>query len=157
MNLYSSTALWGISLTTNPPPILVEQDYDAPIETVWSAITDEDQMRIWFFDTMLNFQPVVDFETTFHVECDGRDFLHVWKVVKVEPLEHIAYDWRYEGIPGLSTVFWDLSKTESGTLLKLAHQEREPFPQDDPIFTREACESGWDYILRDQLKNFLAE
>jgi len=51
---------------------------------------------------------------------------------------------------------WELSETPSGTKLTLTHEGHETFPQDDPIFSREGCQGGWDYFLRESLKAFLA-
>ena len=65
-------------------PIVVEQTFNASIETVWNAITDIDQMRQWYFENIPSFEPKVGFETQFNVQCQGRDFLHMWKVTELE-------------------------------------------------------------------------
>ncbi|HEY1009998.1 MAG TPA: SRPBCC domain-containing protein, partial [Daejeonella sp.] len=31
-------------------PLIVERTYHAPIERVWKAITNKDQMKEWYFD-----------------------------------------------------------------------------------------------------------
>jgi len=142
-------------METNTDPIIVEQTYSAPVDVVWRAITDEDQMRKWYFDTIADFKAEPGFETEFNVRAEGRDFLHRWKVTEVVPLKKIAYDWSYEGIPGDSTVTWKLSETPDGTKLRLSHDGNETFPRDDPMFTREAGQAGWKYFLQDSLKEFL--
>ena len=73
-------------------PIVAEQSFSAPIEVVWKAITDKDQMRQWFFETMMEFEPEAGFETQFNVQCEDRDYLHLWKVIDVVPQKRIAYD-----------------------------------------------------------------
>ena len=128
----------------NTEPIVVEQAYDVPGSTVWRAITDKDQMRQWYFETMTEFKPEPGFESSFIVQCEGVDYSHLWTVTIVVPETKIAYRWRYEGYPGDSTVTWDLSDTPRGTLLKLTHSGIETFPQDDPIFSRESGVAGWD-------------
>ncbi|HHW27184.1 MAG TPA: SRPBCC domain-containing protein [Firmicutes bacterium] len=60
--------------------IVVEQEYAAPVSVVWRAITDRDQMRLWFFSEMRDFKPVVGFETQFTVEFKGQEFIHRWRV-----------------------------------------------------------------------------
>ena len=142
-------------MDTNTDPIVVEQAYHAPVQVVWKAITDKDQMRRWFFETMIDFEPEVGFETQFNVRCEDRDYLHIWKVSDVVPQKRIAYGWRYGGHPGNSTVAWDLSETPAGTKLTLTHDVHESFPQDDPNFSRESCQAGWDYFIRDSLKTYL--
>ena len=33
-------------------PVIVEQSFDQPIEKVWAAITELDQMIQWFFENI---------------------------------------------------------------------------------------------------------
>ena len=70
----------------NAEPIVVEQTFNAPVKAVWKAITDKDQMRQWFFETMIDFDPESGFETQFNVRCEDRDYSHLWKVTDVVPL-----------------------------------------------------------------------
>ena len=139
----------------NNDPIVVEQTYNVPVAEVWIAITDKVQMRQWYFEPMTDFEPRVGFETQFDVQAEGRTFRHQWKVTEVVPEARIAYDWRYEGYPGDSLVTWELAEVPDGTRLTLTHREQEAFPQDDPMFSREAGEAGWGYLLGESLKAFL--
>lgn len=143
------------AMSTNIAPIIVEETYKAPIMAVWRAITEKDRMRRWFFESMTDFKPQVGFETEFDVHAEGRVFPHQWKVTEVVPEKKIVYNWRYRGYPGNSFVTWELTKTPGGTRLTFTHTETERFPEDDPIFSRESCEAGWGYFLRDRLKAFL--
>ena len=136
-------------------PIVVQAVYDAPILTVWNAITDPALMRRWFFPEMEEFQPQVGFETRFDVQCEGQVYPHLWKVTEVNRPQRIAYDWHYGGYPGESNVCWDLSQTSSGTMLNLTHQVIEPFPADNPIFSRDSGVAGWTYFIQGSLKDFL--
>ena len=136
-------------------PIVVEQIFNAPISVVWKAITDTDQMRRWFFETMTNFEPAVGFQAQFNVRVEDQDYPHQWKVTDVVPEKRIVYDWRYGGYPGDSSVTWELSETPHGTKLTLTHKGIETFPQDDPMFSRESGQAGWGYFLHESLKAFL--
>jgi len=51
---------------------------------VWKAITDKDQMKQWYFDTIDDFKPEVGFQTQFKVRNGNKDYLHIWKVTEVE-------------------------------------------------------------------------
>ena len=102
-------------------PIVVEQTFNTPIAVVWKAITNMDQMRQWFFETMIDFEPEVGFRTRFNVRVEDRDYLHQWKVTDVVSERSIVYDWRYGGFSGNSSVTWELSETPNGTKLKLTH------------------------------------
>ncbi len=139
----------------NADPIMVEQTYNASIAVVWKAITDKDQMRQWFFETMTDFEPEVGFGTQFNVRVEDQDYPHQWKVTDVVSERRIAYDWRYGGFPGNSSVTWELSETPNGTKLKLTHKGIETFPHDNPIFSRESGQAGWGYFLHESLKAFL--
>lgn len=139
----------------NTGPIVAEQTFNAPIAVVWKAITDKDQMCQWFFEPISDFEPEVGFETQFNVRCEDQDYLHLWKVTDVVPEARIAYDWRYGGYPGMSSVVWELSEAPNGTKLKLTHAGHETFPQDNPIFSRESGQAGWNYFLHESLKVFL--
>jgi len=86
---------------------------------------------------------------------EDRDYLHLWKVTHVTPGKRITYSWRYGGYPGESSVTWDLSETAEGTKLRLVHEGIETFPQDNPIFSREAGQAGWTYFVSRSLAEFL--
>lgn len=45
-------------------PIIVEEIYPVSAATVWSAITEAAQMRLWFFDAIQDFRPEVGFENS---------------------------------------------------------------------------------------------
>ena len=139
----------------NTDPIVVEQTFNTPIAVVWKAITDKDQMRQWFFEPMTDFKPEIGFETQFNVRCEDQDYLHLWQVTDVVPERRIAYQWRYGGYPGNSSVTWELSEALNVTKLRLTHEGHETFPQDNPIFSRESGQAGWDYFLHESLKAFL--
>ena len=142
-------------MSTNPGPVVVEQTFDAPFAAVWRAITDQDEMRQWFFEPMTKFVPEIGFETEFNVHYEGTDYLHQWKVTEVIPEKRITYDWRYGGYTGHSSVAWELSETTDGTKLTLTHTGGETFAEDEPAFTRERCQAGWEYFLHESLKAFL--
>ena len=145
----------GTSLPINTDPILVKQNFDAPVTVVWKAITDKEQMRQWFFAPMSDFEPEVGFKTQFNVRVEDRDYLHLWKVTEVIWQKRIAYDWRYGGFDGDSSVAWDLSETTDGTKLCLCHKGHETFSRSDSIFSRENGQAGWEYFLQQSLKAFL--
>lgn len=138
-------------------PVVVEQTFDAPIAAVWRAITDREQMRRWFFEPMTDFRPEVGFETQFTVHYEDQDFVHQWKVTAVVPERRISYSWRYGGFSGSSSVTWELSRAPGGTKLTLTHEGHESFPRDNPAFSRESCQTGWEYFLCESLRAFLEQ
>lgn len=142
-------------LNSNEAPVEVECEYAASLDQVWKAITDPNLMQQWYFAEIEEFEPTPDFATQFTVEADGRDFVHVWKVTEADPPNRIRYDWSYLGIQGASTICWQLAATDNGTSLKISHTAVEDFPDDDPLFSRESCQAGWEYFLHEQLADHL--
>lgn len=51
----------------NDAPVIVEQSFNTPIEVLWNAITEIDQMRQWLFENIPAFKPEVGFETQFNI------------------------------------------------------------------------------------------
>ncbi len=62
-------------MTVRAEPIVVEQFYKVPIQVVWKAITDKDQMRRWYFEPMADFRPEVGFETKFAVQFESQQYV----------------------------------------------------------------------------------
>ena len=136
-------------------PVIVEQIFDASVDTVWNSITEIDQMRQWYFENIPSFKPEVVFETQFNVQSGDRNFLHKWKVTEVMPLKKITYNWKYEVYPGDSFVVFELFGQNNLTVLRLTHKVLESFPQDIPEFRRESGVEGWTYFIKQCLKEFL--
>jgi uncharacterized protein YndB with AHSA1/START domain len=133
-------------------PFITEQVYDAPIAKVWQALTNEDEMRAWYFPQLKRFEPVVGFE--FEFTSDGSEYQKEWRVTQVADGRLLAHSWVYKGYPGTSEVTFELFKEAGKTRLKLTHTGLASFPQ-DPHFARQRFENGWDNILRNNLKNYL--
>jgi uncharacterized protein YndB with AHSA1/START domain len=142
-------------MNKNDEPVMVEQAFNASIESVWTAITDIDQMRQWYFENIPDFKPEVGFETRFEVQSGDRTFPHRWKVTEVKPFEKISYNWKYDCYSGDSFVVFELLRQNSRTLLRLTHQVTESFPGNIPEFSKESCTAGWTYFIKDCLKKFL--
>ncbi len=136
-------------------PIIVEHYFIQKIETVWNAITQLDPMKQWFFDNIPSFKPLIGFETQFNVKAPSRDFLHRWKIIEVVPNKKIVYSWKYENINGEGTVTFELIEENHQTKLVLTNEGLESFPQDIPEFARESCVGGWNYFIKQRLKEYL--
>jgi uncharacterized protein YndB with AHSA1/START domain len=64
-------------------PFVIERTLKAPSEKVWTAITDKDQMKQWYFD-LAEFKPETGFEFTFNGGSEEKTYVHLCKVTKVE-------------------------------------------------------------------------
>jgi uncharacterized protein YndB with AHSA1/START domain len=139
--------------TERAEAVVVERTFDAPVATVWQALTDVDQMREWYFD-LKEFRPQIGFEFEFSVEHEGNSYHHLCRVTEVVPQKRIAYTWRYKGEPGDSLVTIELSPEGEKTRLKLTHSGIETFPK-TPAYARKNFEAGWTAIIGTELKKFV--
>lgn len=135
-------------------PLIMERVYDAPIATVWKAISDKDHMKQWYFDVP-EFRAEVGCEFRFIVNHEGRVYDHRCRVTDVVPGQRIAYTWRYEGHEGESLVVFELFAEGAKTRLKLTHSGLETFPQTG-AFDRSNFVNGWTSLLGTELANYLA-
>ncbi|HEY4272542.1 MAG TPA: SRPBCC domain-containing protein [Candidatus Udaeobacter sp.] len=134
-------------------PIVLERTLDAPLDRVWTALTDVNEMREWYFD-LKEFKPEIGFEFEFVVEHEGNNYHHLCKVSEVIPQKKIAFTWRYKGEPGNSLVSFELFLEGDMTRLKLTHSGIETFPK-TPAYARKNFESGWNAIIGSELKQFV--
>jgi uncharacterized protein YndB with AHSA1/START domain len=133
--------------------VIIERTFNAPVARVWKALTDVDEMRLWFFD-LKEFNPEPGFEFEFIVEHEGMKYHHLCKITEVIPQRKIAYTWRYKGHEGDSLVTIKLFAEGDKTRLKLTHEGLETFPK-TPAFARKNFETGWTAIIGSELKQFL--
>ena len=136
-----------------PAPFVIEQSYPVPVNKVWKAIADKEQMKQWYFD-IAEFEPKVGFQFSFLGENEGRKFVHLCQVTEVIPYRKLCYSWCYEGIEGFSQVSFDLSDEGESTRLKLTHEGLESFPQNED-FRKKNFEQGWTEIIGTILKGHL--
>lgn len=137
-------------------PFVIEQTYNAPVEKVWKAITDKDQMKQWYFD-LKEFKPEVGFEFQFEGGTDDDVYVHLCKVTEVIVGRKLTHSWRYEGYEGNSFVTWELFPEGDKTRVKLTHEGLETFPQNDPNFRRESFAAGWTDITGTSLRKFVEQ
>ena len=138
------------------PPIIVEETYARSINEVWAAITELDHMHQWFFDNIPAFEPRVGFQVTFDVVAPSRVFPHVWKIVEAIPNQKITYDWSSgDAFEGAGLVTFVLFPEGDSTRIQLTNKIIIDYPTDIPEFTTESCRGGWNYFIKDRLKNYL--
>ena len=133
--------------------VVIERTFNAPVARVWKALTDANEMRIWYFD-LKEFKPEPGFEFEFAVEHEGVQYHHLCKVTEVIPQKKLAYTWRYQGHEGDSLVTLELFADGDKTRLKLTHEGIETFPK-TPAYDRKNFEAGWTEIIGSSLKRFV--
>ena len=141
----------------NRKPIVVEQTFNVSAPLLWNAITDQGEMIRWYFDNIPAFESRVGFKTQFNVVSNGRDFLHVWEVTEVIPGKKFTCSWNYRDYPGEGEVAFEISEDGDQTRLTVTMVGIETFPRDIPEFKRERCREGWNYFIKNRLKEYLQQ
>lgn len=135
-------------------PLVFERTLNAPVEKVWKAITDKNDMKHWYFD-IAEFKPEVGFEFQFVGKKDDKIFVHLCKVMEVVTGKKLKYSWRYDGFEGNSFVTFELFPQGDKTRLKLTHEGLETFPAENTDFAKENFVEGWNYIIGKSLPEFV--
>ncbi len=135
-------------------PLVIERVYNAPADRVWQAITDNAQMKQWYFDIDA-FKAEPGFRFSFIGENEGRRYVHLCEVTEVVPGKKLAYSWTYQDYPGHSLVSFELFPQGNKTRVVLTHTGLETFPADNPDFKRTNFMEGWTHIIGTGLKTFV--
>lgn len=134
-------------------PVIIERTFDSPVERVWKAISDRDEMKDWYFD-LKEFKPEPGFQFTFSAGAKEKQYLHVCTVMEVITNKKLSYSWKYDGYDGNSIVTFELFDENGKTRLKLTHEGLETFP-DHPDLARENFVKGWTAIIGTSLVKYL--
>lgn len=137
-----------------PPPFVIERIFNAPVIKVWQALTDNKQMKLWYFD-LPEFKPEIGFEFQFVAGEENKKYLHLCKVIDVVDGKKLTYSWRYDGYPGNSFVTFELFEEGDKTRVKLTHEGIETLGPGNPDFAKENFIKGWTSILDMALKEFV--
>ena len=136
-------------------PLIVERTLNAPVTRVWQALTNNDQMKQWYFK-LENFEPRVGFEFSFSGQgSKGEKFMHNCRITAVEPERKLSYTWVYDGFPGSSEVSFELFADGDKTLVRITHTGLDSFAQNGPDFLPASFSKGWNHILGISLKDFV--
>src|SRR6476469_2652220 len=102
-------------------PIVKEVVLDAPVEKVWTALTDKNEMKKWYFD-LAEFKPETGFVFEFLGGPDpATQYVHICEVTVVVTGKKLTYSWEYKGYDGISYVSFELFPEGDKTLIKLTH------------------------------------
>jgi len=135
--------------------VIVERTFNATADKVWSAITDLNELKSWYFN-LEEFEARVGFKFDFMGGPeDGKQYLHLCEVTEVIEGKKIAYSWRYDNYPGNSLVCWELMDKGEQTLLRITHTGLETFAGIGAEFEKNSFNEGWNYFLYTALKEYL--
>jgi uncharacterized protein YndB with AHSA1/START domain len=63
---------------------------------LWNALTDIEEMKIWFFEDLTDFKLELGFKTEFEVKPEERTFTHIWEVVDIVNQDSYSISWTYK-------------------------------------------------------------
>lgn len=132
----------------------IERTYNAPVNVVWAAITEKNQMKEWYFD-LEKFEAKVGFEFTFKGGPPEKMYVHLCRVVEVIAMKKLSYTWAYEGYEGNSLVTFELVEEGNKTKLRLTHTGLDSFPKSNKDLVRENFVAGWTELIEKLLKDFV--
>lgn len=135
---------------------MLEYPINTSVDKLWSALVDLEEMVQWYFDNIPDFKAEVGFQTQFLIANEGRNFTHLWEVIRVVTKKEISYSWQYAEYPGKSILTFSLLPAQEQLKLKVMVEVLEDFPQDIPEFKRESCVGGWNYFIGDSLTAYLS-
>lgn len=136
-------------------PIIIENIINATASDIWLAITDQVQMKLWYFD-LPDFKAEPGFTFQFiGAGKEGEKYLHLCEVQEAVVNKKLSYTWRYDGYEGNSLVTFDLLPAGAKTKITLTHSGLETFPSTTNVFAKENFVEGWTHIINKALKEYL--
>lgn len=132
------------------PPVVIEREYNAPIERVFRAWTDPGQLRQWFKEAPeteiepAKFDLRAGGDYRIEIKSGDEDYVVYGTYTKVDPPRTLEFTWMWEESsmePGETLVRVDLEPIGDRTKLTLTHTR----------FTTErsaqAHDKGWNGVL----------
>lgn len=135
-------------------PIIIEQTFDVSADIIWQAITNKEQMKLWYFD-IADFKPEPGFQFSFEGNDGETVFVHLCTIEEVVTNKKLSHTWCYKGYEGQSKVSFELFEEGKQTRLRLTHEGLETFSQSNPSFARKNFEAGWKHIIQTSLPDFI--
>ncbi|MEM7330192.1 MAG: SRPBCC domain-containing protein [Pseudomonadota bacterium] len=131
------------------PKVNTKRHLAFPVEMVWDAITDRDQLAEWLMPN--DFQLELGHRFTFTTKpAPGFDGTVHSEVLAIEPNRRLVLAWRAGALD--TTVEFVLSSVDGGTILELLH-EGFKLGEFIPYFI---LGQGWKSLLKRKLPNVLA-
>ena len=128
---------------------------NAPLDKVWNAITNKEQMKNWYFDVP-DFEPKIGNNFSFYGGDENEEYHHFCEIVDLIPNEKLKHSWTYPEISKEKTlVKWELKPENEGTIVTLTHKGLEAFEHLGENFKIHSFRKGWEDIVGKSLKEFV--
>ncbi|REC61756.1 SRPBCC domain-containing protein [Chryseobacterium pennae] len=136
-------------------PITVQYKINAPIDKVWRALTDKNEMKSWYFDIQ-DFEPELGNVFNFYEPGGENKYHHQGEILEIISCQKLKHTWAYPDFSDQkTTVTWELQSEDNETLVTLTHEGIENFKDLGEGFSRKNFTGGWNAILGQSLKEYL--
>lgn len=114
------------------------------IDTVWSAITKQEEISTWFIEADFKAEP--GYKYTFTAPEEQNCTQITGEIKKANPYT-LIYTWVVAGTDTETTVKWELEKTEEGTKVYLEHSGISNYPGETAVNMFNSFNGGWDNCI----------
>ncbi|MDR6967027.1 uncharacterized protein YndB with AHSA1/START domain [Flavobacterium arsenatis] len=136
-------------------PIVINFTFNAPLEKVWNALSNETELKKWYFPVE-DYEFEVGKEFTFYESTESQKYFHKARFLNIIPNQLIEHTWEHPNdSKGSSVVKWELKAEGDSTKVTLTHTGTESFEDAGPDFTTANYEMGWTAIVGTSLRNYL--
>lgn len=136
-------------------PIIIEQKVNASAEKVWKALTDINEMKIWYFD-IPDFIPEEGAVFNFYEPGDEKKYHHQTEILEIIPEKKLKHTWFYPEFSDQKTIVtWELEPQGESTWIRLTHENIDGFNDLGENFSEKAFKEGWTQLTEQSLKRYL--
>jgi uncharacterized protein YndB with AHSA1/START domain len=136
-------------------PIIIEQKVNASAEKVWKALTDINEMKIWYFD-IPDFIPEEGAVFNFYEPGDEKKYHHQAEILEIIPEKKLKHTWFYPEFSDQKTIVtWELEPQGESTWIRLTHENIDGFNDLGENFSEKAFKEGWTQLTEQSLKRYL--
>ncbi|MFP2994719.1 SRPBCC domain-containing protein [Spongiivirga sp. MCCC 1A20706] len=123
--------------------LIKQQIIDHPIDVIWSAITNAEEISSWFLKT--DFKPDVGYNYTFN--STGENCSPITGEIKQASPYTLVYTWIVVENPVETLVTWKLEDINGKTKLTLEHSGISSYESATAIEMFNSFNNGWDNCL----------
>ncbi|MCY0976618.1 SRPBCC domain-containing protein [Chryseobacterium wangxinyae] len=136
-------------------PIVITKKIKAPIEKVWKALTDKNEIPSWYFN-IADFEAVVGKSFDFYEPGEEKKYLHRIEILEIIENQKLKHTWFYPLFSDQKTIVtWELENDEGGTKVSLTHEGTENLKDLGEGFSEESFTKGWNEIVGQSLKLYM--
>lgn len=119
-------------------PLIIQRIIDAPVDRVWKALTDTEQLCRWF-SGITDFKPEPGFEfiipDIYPSSC---------KIIEAVENYKLSYSLSFNAFPAETIVTFELSDHGETTMIRLTHEGLENIPaRGNEDFEKDKFIKGW--------------